>query len=99
MAEEFTLEKFAQHTGSQFLMHLQDSQTVGLELDSVKDLGSSAQHIQFSLIFKGPTSAPIEQKIYRLDHPDLGPLDLFLVPIARDQAGVQYEAIVNRSFK
>jgi hypothetical protein len=51
------------------------------------------------MIFKGPTSAPIEQKIYRLDHPALGPLDLFLVPIARDQAGVQYEAIVNRSIK
>lgn len=97
MAEAFTPEMFAPHAGSKFLMNRGNSETLELELENIKDLGSSARHIQFSMVFLGPQNAPIEQKIYRLDHPVLGALDLFLVPIGRDQKGVQYEAIINRS--
>ena len=88
---------FAPHVGTKFQMSCGNSQTLELELQSVNDLGSSARNIQFSMVFLGPQNAPIEQMIYRLEHPALGPLDLFLVPIGRGQNGVQYEAIVNRS--
>jgi len=88
---------FAPHAGSKFAMQGGNSGTAEVELESVKDLGSSARHIQFSLIFLGPEEAPVAQGIYRLDHPALGALDLFLVPIGKDQSGVRYEAIVNRS--
>jgi hypothetical protein len=97
MAEGFTIDVFAPHAGSKFMMNGRDSQAVELELESVTDLGSSARHIQFSLIFIGPQEAPIEQRIYRLDHPALGSLELFLVPIGRDQKGVQYQAVFNRN--
>jgi hypothetical protein len=97
MAEGFTLEMFAPHVGSKFLMHYGNSQTMELELASATDLGSSARHVQFSLIFLGPENAPIEQMIYPLDHPALGTMDLFLVPVGKDQDGVRYEAVINRN--
>lgn len=99
MGEGFTLEMFAPQAGSKFLMRCGNKEAVELELESVNDLGSSARHIQCSLIFVGPQNAPIEQMIYRLDHPALGAMDLFLVPISKDQSGVRYEAIINRSLE
>jgi hypothetical protein len=97
MAEGFTLEMFAPHAGSKFMMQNRNAGTMELELESVADLGSSARHIQFSMIFVGPQDAPLEQMTYRLDHTALGPIDLFLVPIGKDGTAVRYEAIVNRS--
>ena len=43
----------------------------------------------FSLVFKGGPKPPLEQRIYRVEHDELGELDIFLVPIAVDQ----YEAV------
>ena len=97
MAAQFTMEMFVPHTGSKFTMHSGNTGAEELILESVNDLGSSARHIQFSMIFTGPQNAPLKQGIYRLDHSELGALDLFLVPLGKDQNGVQYEAIVNRS--
>ena len=96
MPDIFTIEMFADHVNSKFLMHYGDSQTAELELIRVKDVGSSERQQQFSLLFLGPLEAPILQGIYKVDHDALGRLDLFLVPIARDDKGVQYEAIFNR---
>jgi hypothetical protein len=51
----------------------------------------------FSLIFRGPTSQPFPQGVYRLEHDQFGPLGLFLVPIgpARDAEGLDYQVIFN----
>jgi hypothetical protein len=95
MPETFTIEMFEGHQNSKFQMHYGDSQTAELELVRVTDVGSSERQKQFSLVFLGPLDAPIAQGIYRVDHDKLGALDLFLVPIARDNSGVSYEAIFN----
>jgi len=99
MAEQFTMEMFAPQAGSKFTMPCGNTGAVELTLDSINDLGSSARHIQFSMVFSGPQNAPLKQGIYRLEHGALGTLNLFLVPIGKDQKGVQYEAIVNRSIE
>src|SRR5262245_54115618 len=91
-----TVDTFSSHLNSKFQMHYGDSQTAELELISVTDVGSSPRQIQFSLIFLAPETAPVWQSIYRLDHDELGTLNLFLVPIGKDRQGVQYEAIINR---
>ncbi len=99
MTEFFTIDTFSGHVNTKFLMHYGDSQTAELELLSVTDVGSSARQIQFSLVFLGPSEAPIAQGIYRIGHDKLGTLDLFLVPIGRDTIGVRYEAIFNRALE
>jgi hypothetical protein len=47
----------------------------------------------FSVVFRGPGEPLLRQRIYRVEHPALGALELFLVPIGRDDAGVSYEAV------
>ena len=97
MTEFFTLETFAPHVNTRFLMHYGDSQTAELELTSATDVGSSPRQIQISLKFLAPLDAPVAQGIYRLEHDKMGALDIFLVPIAKDAAGLHYEAIFNRA--
>ena len=47
----------------------------------------------FSLVFKGPPHLRLSQKIYHLQHDVLGAMDIFLVPVARRDDGMCYEAI------
>lgn len=47
----------------------------------------------FSLVFVGPGEPLLAQAIYALRHAELGRLEIFLVPVARDGAGVRYEAV------
>jgi hypothetical protein len=47
----------------------------------------------FSLVLVGPGDPVLPQKIYRLENESLGRVDIFLVPIARDERGVRYEAV------
>ena len=61
-----------------------------------RHLTSGERQECFSLIFAGPPDLPQEQCIYRLTNDRLGAMDLFLVPIRRDDRGLHFEAIVNR---
>ena len=49
----------------------------------------------FSLIFHATGSSVLPQKIYPLEHEQLGVLELFLVPIGPDEKGMRYEAVFN----
>jgi hypothetical protein len=50
------------------------------------------QRRQFSLVFRAATAQVWQQGVYLLTHPELGELELFLVPIGSDADGVRYEA-------
>jgi hypothetical protein len=52
-------------------------------------------HPAFSLTFDSPDPEPREQQIFVMEHGELGQFDLFLVPIARTEIGIAYEAVVN----
>ncbi len=97
MTEPFTIETFSRHVNSTFLMRYGVSQTAELELTSVTDVGSSSRQIQFSLLFQGPPDAPVAQGTYKLQHDELGNLDMFLVPVGKNAHGIEYEAIFNRA--
>jgi len=47
----------------------------------------------FSLVFRGPPEPLLAQAICGLHHAQLGRLEIFVVPLGRDEAGVRYEAI------
>ncbi|NLS01687.1 hypothetical protein HGP17_33035 [Rhizobium sp. P38BS-XIX] len=49
----------------------------------------------FSLLFRSGSKVVLPQQIYRLKNATLGILDIFLVPVARDQEGIIYQAIFN----
>jgi hypothetical protein len=47
----------------------------------------------FSLIFRDPAGGVLPQAIYVVEHAALGPLEIFLVPIATGTDGTRYQAV------
>lgn len=52
---------------------------------------------QFSLLFQGPPEPTLPQGTYRFQHARMGEMPLFMVPVGRNQEGVQYEVCISRS--
>jgi len=55
----------------------------------VTQLGREA----FSVLFLGNQEEILPQSIYALKNPEMGRLEIFLVPIGRSEAGTEYEAV------
>ena len=49
----------------------------------------------FSLVFLAKDPRVLPQRIYRLDHNDIGLMEIFLVPIGKKDDTVSYQAIFN----
>jgi hypothetical protein len=95
MLDKLTKETFEPITGGVFELTLGEGQMLPLELVAVLGTGLKgiATREQFSLHFRGPATPALAQRIYRLEHPQFGALEIFLVPIQRDAAGMTYEAV------
>jgi hypothetical protein len=48
-------------------------------------------------VFRAPAEHRLPQGIYTLIHPELGELEIFLVPIRADKDGFYLEAVFNRA--
>lgn len=93
MLDQLRCEDFEPHLNSPFDMTAGDA-TTALELIAVKRLPQQATTRQpFSLLFRGAGRTVWPQGIYHLSRSGLDQFDIFLVPVARDESGVQYEAI------
>jgi hypothetical protein len=71
-------------------------QPIELELVQVSELRSTPRQEMFSILFRGPLETPLVQRIYRMEHAQMGALELFIVPVARNEQGYEYEAVFNR---
>jgi hypothetical protein len=91
--------EFLENLESKFRLHLDDSEQVELELFEVSERKTAQRQEIFSIEFRCPSSVVLPQRTYRLDHDKLGQFDLFLVPIRKDDQGVYYEAVFNRTLK
>lgn len=96
MLEKLTLQIAADQVQTNFRVRLDDAHAVDVRLQTATDAGSTPRQEQFSLLFTGPLDLFLPQGIYRLEHDQLGTIDLFLVPIGKDGDGYQYEAVFNR---
>ena len=96
MLESLTVDTFTTRIGERFRLAADAATTMPMELIDATTLGSSGSaggRTPFSLLFRGPVTPVLPQRIYRLDHDALGALDLFLVPIGPRDGGIVYEAI------
>jgi hypothetical protein len=91
--ERLTAETFAPLRDDRFRIVPGDAPAFDVELVSVTEGAAGATRTQFSLLFRGGPDPPLPQRIYRLEHPELGALDLFLVPLGPDDVGQRYEAV------
>jgi hypothetical protein len=91
---------FARHVGEAFTLRLAEHRAVEVDLieaptrrwpgSPVTDTGRP-----FALVFRSRGPAPLPQRIYRLEHPTLGALELFLVPLGPEGGGMRFEAVFN----
>ncbi len=95
MLDKLTKDSFLPRRGEAFRLAGAASGEIDLELADVRSTGlqGRAAREQFSLHFHGPREPLLPQRIYRLENTEMGVLDLFLVPVARDDDGTTYEAV------
>jgi hypothetical protein len=98
--EQLTADSFAPAVGDRFI--LDDGAGIRLELELLESrlhrpdapaVDESGMRAPFSILFRGPADPVLPQRIYRLEHGALGPIDIFMVPVGRDDAGATYEAV------
>lgn len=88
-------DTFKDRAGETFAIRDSD---VELTLVSVHDRGPGSgtrPQGSFTLLFSGPAASPLEQAIVPLRHADLGDLDVFVVPVAREGDTLHYECVFN----
>lgn len=99
MPDQLTPATFEPHLDTSFSTQIGDGIEILMVLDTVqrhapRSHGGRAE--PFSLLFSRTPGAPIPQATYSLAHPELGVLDIFIVPIGPDETGRQrYEAVFN----
>lgn len=97
---EFSADKLRPHVGSTFHLMFDDGRFVDLTLTEVqvrleKHHSAQMKRDSFSLFFKGPAGAYIQQGAYSTTHDELGgPWPIFIVPIGRTTEGTfEFEAV------
>ncbi len=94
-----TADLFAGREGERFELRRTETDVLSVTLAQVRrsaepgGTGPEGQErTQFSLEFRGPLEPALPQATYTLEHAEIGPLMLFLVPVAQDSDSTTYEA-------
>ena len=97
MSEQLTKDSLSKELNTKFRLSVEPEQMCELELVEVKERGDRAgQAERFSAVFRGPLDYPLPQHSYPMEHERLGNVEIFIVPIRRDEEGFYYEAVFNR---
>lgn len=91
----FSRDNFAKVQGSVFDLTDGAGQTIDLELSEVSPLKETAQQQNFATVFLAPENCVVTQGLYDLQHPLLGKMQLFLVPVGIENGRMQLEAVFN----
>jgi len=88
--ETLTVDHFHELLHDRFRVAPDESSAFDVELIEVTEISREpGGRVPFSLVFRGGPSPPLPQAIYRVEHDELGAIEIFLVPIAADR----YEAV------
>jgi hypothetical protein len=98
--DKLSADDFAPAVGQPVVVSLADGSTVDLELISARTHDPDAPSVDaqgrrspFTIAFRGPAQPVLPQATYRIDGESIEPMEIFIVPLGRDQAGTTYEAI------
>ncbi|WP_240456884.1 hypothetical protein [Acidovorax sp. 1608163] len=68
------------------------AQVLCLRVSRVTESPAAPGTHQFAIVFHGPADTLLGQGTYHLVHPELGDFAVFITPVGRTPAGVEYEA-------
>jgi hypothetical protein len=108
MTENSNKASFFRHLGERFSVRLDSSEQIEMVLIEVeglskpgKDPGSEPKDPDeirkdpFTALFRGPHEPFLRQKIRELEHDQMGEIEIFMVPVGRDEMGLYYESVFN----
>ncbi len=95
MLENLHKEEFAECLDQPFRVGASDTAPFDLMLTEVIEQLHTASQETFSVMFRGPLDHFVPQGIHQLSNEKLGALEIFLVPVGRDERGYEYEAVFN----
>jgi hypothetical protein len=98
MLDTLHKDNFVAYLNHSFQIRLDGIDPIDLELVNVNVLGQAngpGERQPFSLHFLGPVSPQyLLQHTYALEHPKMGVLELFIVPLGPEAGRMRYEAII-----
>jgi hypothetical protein len=94
MLDTLTLDNFVPYLNDTFWIRLEDGRVETRLVEATKmGSGSYAGRSPFSLVFAGPGRFALPQQTYLVEHEALGEMEIFLVCLGPDGAGMRYQAI------
>jgi hypothetical protein len=98
MLDQIKVEEFEPLVGTTLRLSGSGDEYADLELAEAKALANPSPRAQAPFLLtlrENGAKRVINQGVYRLHHPTLGELDLFVVPIGPDAKGMCYEVTFN----
>ena len=86
---------FTEKTGATFDVLNTSSAPLALKLTRVVEHARTETNEAFSVFFLGPANVFMPQGTRKLRHEQFGEMEIFLVPVAKTNAGYEYEAVFN----
>lgn len=96
MLEKLEAEFFKKFVNDQFLIHFEEDKALEAELIKVEELAGDTELDRKPFFLTFETNQKDQyylQSIYKVSHPDLDDLHLFIVPSGRSKEGMLYEVI------
>jgi len=95
--ELLSLQHFAGCLNETFKADLGESTIdfVLVEATPLPQRRADAAREPFSLLFLNSAAVLLPQQIYRMNHPRLGEIGIFVTPIAQNRDGFVYQAVFN----
>ena len=100
MLDQLTKESFENCKSNRFILEVGDGTKIPLVIKKVKHLRESpAEGLrnQFAVVFKGGKDV-LPQQVYSLQNEELGALDVFLVPMGREDDKENGDVLYNCMF-
>ncbi len=93
--EHLSAEDFSKNLNTKFKVYQSDENVFEAELVEVLELRNDESLETFSIMFLLPIDFGFEQRIFKFEHPEMGIIETFIVPIRQVESGIRYEAIFN----
>jgi hypothetical protein len=97
MLDTLTATTFAPLVDEPFSVSVDGTPVFEARLSSVtpwgQDSAGPSGRVPFTLLFHAPAGACLPQQIFRLEHDQVGAIEIFLVPLGPDAKGMRYEAV------
>lgn len=96
MSEFLIADHFLPYVGDTFVIISYADHRINFTLQEVnnsKNQSTAFKRQPFSLLFSGPVQPSLPQATYQFNHSVLGVMEIFIVPVGKDQESIFYEAI------